>query len=298
MQVLAALLFAATASMQDAAPATPVDPARELWARFLTASGSRPETAPICAFTLRADVVTREGVQTNQLRTEYRFLAPDFIRFLLASQRETGRAGPKQRDYWLRDKDEVVPLVGADHEQDRWQVDRMLAVARNFVGLSDPAKVRIAGLELLAAPPADLGPDRDRLRRAKKLRWLRVASPDFVLTPETAEHARASGSLVQVDLGLGDSDLPLLAVVRPPADERAGAARPMLLELDKHVERGGYRVPLSIRVYDLDPTSSPAVFAAHAAQDIWLDEIDLRPALAPVDFQPSAGSKTSASRPR
>jgi hypothetical protein len=286
MRALASLLVLAVAAVpQETAPAASDDAARALWTSFLAASGSRADTPPITAFHVRADVVTREGVQTNQLRTEYRFLAPDSIRFLLASRRETGRSGPKQRDYWLKDADEVVELVGADHEQDRLQVDRMLAVARNFVGLSDPAKVRIERCELLASPPNDLGPDR--LREARKLSWLAVESPDFVLTPETADRATTAGALVRVELGLLDSRIPRYVIVRQAkSGDPAGAGRSMLLELEGTLEPAGYRVPKSIKVHDLDPAASPPAFAKHPAQDIFIETIDLRPAFSPRDFQP------------
>ncbi len=288
MAILPPLWFSVLASFagtQDSAPA-PSDPKAEgCWSSFLAASGSRKETPPITAFHLRADIVTREGVQTNELRTEYRFLAPDSIRFLLSSGREIGRSGPKQRDYWLKDKDEIVPLVGADHERDRRDVDRMLAVARNFVGLSDPAKLHIERCEILDAPPSDIGPDR--LRDAKELRWLCVTSPDFALVPEAAQGVPAERALYRVELALMDSYVPRFVIVRQePASDPASRSNSMLLELDLHQERDGYRIPLSIKVHALDPAASPAIFAARPAQDIWIEEIDLRPAFTALDFKP------------
>ena len=129
---------------------------------------------------MKAGILTREGVQTNETEdVEYRYLAPDCVRFRLPSRREVGRSGLAQRDYWLLDGDELVELVGREYEEDRRQIQEMHAVARNFVALSDPGRLRITRLETLADPPPDVAPRLEPKER--KLEWLRVASPDFAL---------------------------------------------------------------------------------------------------------------------
>ncbi len=258
------------------------DASRELWSRFLAASATQAGT-PIAAFHLRAEVLTRGGVQRNETDVDYRYLAPDCVRFLLASGRETGRFGPRQRDYWLKDREEVVVLSGAEYEEDRRLVDRMHAIARNFVALSDPGRIRVERCELLAEPPRDLA--SELVRATKKLSWLRVASPDFALLPPP-EGSAPSSTLYGVDLALLSSGLPRFAIIREEAPPGGAAAPPMLLHLDRYEERSGFRIPLQIFVHELEPPSSPPVFSASPAQEIYVVEIDLRAPLSVDDFRP------------
>ncbi len=266
--------------------ASPADAAHDVWTRFLAASATRGG-APISAFSLRAEVLTRQGVQTNETKVDYRYLAPDCIRFLLASGRETGRSGPKQRDYWLKDLDEVVNLSGAEYEEDRRLIDRMHAIARNFVALSDPSRIRIEHCELLAEPPRDLA--GDLAGATKKLSWLRVASPDFALLPRPGEDAPSSG-LFTVDLALmesgKDAGLPRFAIIREETRASGAGAPPMLLHLDRFEERGGFRIPMQILVHEIDQESRPPVFSSPAGQEIYILEADLRATFSIDDFRP------------
>ena len=177
----------------SASPAAVTD-ARAAW-QLVSRSG-RTAADPIAAFRLSADVLTRDGVQTNETQVDYRYLAPDCIRFVLPSQRETGRFGPKQRDYWLKDKEEVVTLAGRDYAEDRRLVDEMIAVARNFVALSDPSRIELSDLTLLSAPPPELYPAL--AREASKWSWLRLVSPDFALVPSGANGTAPASYAVEL----------------------------------------------------------------------------------------------------
>ena len=153
---------------------------------------------PITAFRLEADVLTRQGAQTNETEVDYRYLAPDCIRFLLPNRLETGRFGPGREDYWLKDKEEIVVLAGRDYVQDRRQVDEMLALARNYVALSDPGRLNLRRLELASAAPKDLPASLQAA--GKKLTWISVASSDFALVRRDGEPApkdlRGVGGLI------------------------------------------------------------------------------------------------------
>src|SRR6185503_4475747 len=100
----------------------------------------------------RADVLTRQGVQTNEGKVDYRYLAPDCMRFVLPSKNETGRFGPAPEQYWLREGEEVVTLAGREYKEDRRQVDDMIALAKNYVALSNPARITLTKIELMGAP--------------------------------------------------------------------------------------------------------------------------------------------------
>jgi hypothetical protein len=263
--------------------------ARALWQRVCAAArvGAGPHEA-ITAFEIEADVRTREGVQRNDMRVEYRFLAPDCIRFQLPSGRETGKAsGSEQRSYWLRDGEERVSLVGRENAEDRRLVDEMLSIATNFVALSDPARVRLARLETADGPPAWLG--GVLAREAKPLAWLELSSPDFALVQ--ADSRRAPAALFTARLGVdATSGLPAMVILsaedpeQPPSTALPPDAR--LIRLGDYRESDGFRIPYRLLVHRIDAAKFRPDFAADAAQEIYVQQARLRPALTTADFAP------------
>src|SRR6185503_13268263 len=203
-------LLLALSSLAPAAPARPSQQApvqaagvpdataeaRALWERVRAASGDA-QREPLHAFQFQAEVRARSGVQRNDAKIDLRYLAPDCIRFLLASGNETGRFGTAPEQYWMRTKESTVLLAGREYKEDRKQVDDMLALVRNYVALSNPARLNLLGLELLPAAPADLG--KGLAGRFKKLRWLAVESSDFALL--RSEVAREAPVVYRVELG-------------------------------------------------------------------------------------------------
>lgn len=261
--------------------------ARELWRRLILATGGGEERAPIHAFHLVADGLRRDGVRTNEVQFDYRYLAPDCIRFALDGNSETGRCGTGARDYWVRTKEGVTPLVGRDYASDREQVKRMHAIARNFVALSDPANLRVERLELLPGPPADLEPTMQRV--ARRMPWLRIASPDFALFTDQVAEGGTRSFLVDLALQIDgeERDLPRYAIVREAPREGVEAARPMFIRLDGYRLEDDFRIPMRIFVHDLDPGLEQAVFSARASQEVYVIEADLRPAYTVEDFRPT-----------
>ncbi len=280
-------------STTEAVVAAAAPAAREAWQHLLRASqvSDPAERAPISAFTLRANALRREGVQTNETEFDVAYLAPDCVRFALPSGQRTGRFGPKARDYWVQTKDGAVQkLVGRDYAEDRRQVKEMHAIARNFVALSDPATLRVTHLELMSAPPDDLpGP---LARASSRLVWLRIGSPDFALfTDQVAEEGGAPPGFV-AELGLQTAGeaagLPRYAVVRE--EPRAGVQplRPLFVRLDRYQEIDGFRVPTWLFVHTLDDTLARAVFGAKPAQEVYVLGLELRPELTAADFRPGS----------
>lgn len=257
--------------------------AEELWSALCAASGDA-QRPPLEAFQLRADVRTRSGVQVNDLHVDYRYLAPDCIRFLLPSKNETGRYGPAQEQYWVRSRDQVVTLAGREYKEDRVKVDDMLSLARNYVALSNPTRIRLQSLERMAAPPPDLGPEL--AKDTRKLVWLALESPDFALV--RSETARAEKPLYRVEIGLREDDLPGVAIVR---EVGKGGADPLLVELAQYRPIDDFVLPYTLLVHVLDRELVPVTFAAKPSQEIYVTEAALRPKLSVADFRPETAAK-------
>lgn len=269
--VLASLAVALPLLQSPAAPAE--DPAKAAFERLCAASGPA-ERAPITAFRLVAEARTRSGVQTNDLEIDYRYLAPDCIRFMLPSKNETGRFGPDEKQYWLKSGKETLVLAGREYKEDRRQVDDMLALAKNYIALSNPATLKLEALQLLAAAPADLG--EANTKRTKKLVWLALESPDFALVRREGQTPKGS---YRVELGLDMHSLPAAAVIRSKSD---ASAAPLFVYLSDYQEKDGFRLPMQIHVHVLDGKS----FADQASQEVYVKTAELRPKFTPKDFQP------------
>lgn len=284
LAALALVLAAQQPAPAPAAPAVGTPEARALWEKVCAASGEATRE-PIHAFRLRAEVLLRTGVQSNEGTIDYAYLEPDCIRFMLADKRETGRSGPAPEQYWLKEGAEVVTLAGRDYKEDRLKVDEMLSLARNYVALSNPARLNLLALELPPAPPADLGPELTRL--FKKLSWLALESPDFALV-RRADAPAKSGTVYRVELGLGEGALPSVAIVR----ERSPAgADPLLVEFSRYEDHDGFKLPMVLKVRPLDRTRPTAVFATDPAQEVYVKTAALRPKLTVADFRPEAEKK-------
>jgi hypothetical protein len=277
------------------APALPPDAsadARELWQALLTAT--RPTAAggaraPVTAFDLAFDGRLRSGEKaTNDFNdARYRFYAPDCVRTTLESGVERMR-GPEGD--WLVDwnHEEKVKLVGRDFDEDRRELDETLDVARNFVALTDPARLDVKGLRLLPAAPAYLPSELAKL--TTKLAWLEVESPGLRLTRGSAA---AQGAVYKAHLGLDrERHLPRIAVIFEDRGGRMDRTSALLVELDEYAPLDDFQVPHVIRTYPTQPPGPETLdkpFAERWELGIWLKKgARLRAALAPADFVPPA----------
>jgi len=261
-------------------PANASESARARWEALVKAARGESSSA-IRAFQLRFDATVYSGEkQSNDGKTTYKFLAPGCVSMVLESGRERMRGA--QGDF-LVDKSGVYELKGREFSEDQRELDETLAVAKLFVGLTDPGKLRLATLEVLAAPPAGLPESQKKL--AAELDWIALTSPDFL--------ARAHGAketLDRVEIGLDrKTNLPSLALVADPVRPQSA----VLAQLDKYMLLDGYRVPAEVttwRAAPAPPGAAPASgrlpFSARAAVKLWLIDGSLRAQLEPKDFEP------------
>lgn len=283
--VLTSPALAQEGSPEPVPAASAAADAEEAWQSFLEAARGGKDTAPITAFRLSADVLIRDGVQTNELKIDYRYLEPACIRFRLPDQKEVGRFGAKQREYWLRDREEVVVLAGRDYVQDRKQIDEMYSVAKNFVTLSDPSRATVSSLELLETLPSSLSASALKESKKEKLRWLRVQSPDFALLRTDGTPA-AEGTTYAVDLALQPDGHARFVIIREKAAPGTPVAEPMFIDMENFKDQNGFRIPFKFLVHRLDGRARPLVFAEKPAQEIYVAGADLRAKLKVEDFKP------------
>ena len=306
------------------------------WLRMLAAShpaaaspgvGDGQVTPAPNSFHLEAEVVTRDGSSTNQLDVDYSFLSPHFVRFLLPSNRQTGRgpSGKGLSSYWLKDGEKVQRLDTRENKEDRRLVKEMTALARNFLALTDPDRIRLSRLDLLEGPPVELprvvrGELASVIRRAARaleetgatptegaqdtdlvadVVWIRLQTPDFDLVRREGE-ARDARRDQLVSLAIGPRGLPLVAVVQDPRSSRGGPleadASLILLGAWVRDENDHYITPRWIRVFRPEPVpleaptpDAPAqawAFGKRPVQDITLKKADLHPNFVPTDFDP------------
>lgn len=273
-------------------PPDTAQPARELWGELLAQTlGREPIQAFDLSFWMRHR--SQDGRQQNDLDARYRFLMPGFVRVQLQSGREHLR-GP--RGDFLIDGDQIQPLTARSHVEDRRQLSETVAIARNFLSLTDPARLRIVRLARRDAPPIGLPPGL--ASRAAELDWLEITSPDFHLAGDGRPAAWAAARpadaprLYRAVLGLerGDRRIALAVVHEEVAGALALSPSTMLVQLGQHRDLDGYRIPHRLLVHEVDLEQSPWAFRERATSELSLKPkpttIGLRPALAPEHFVP------------
>jgi hypothetical protein len=259
-----------------ALPASASEQARALWTQLVAATAGEA-SEPIRAFDLSFDARVYSGEkQSNDGAARYLFLAPGFVRMVLESGRERMR-GP-DGDF-LVDKSGVYPLRGRDFAEDVRELEETVAVARLFVGLTDPSTLRLASLDVLPAAPGRL--PEGLAQRAAQLDWIVVTSPDF---RGRTDDSRVTLDRVEIGLERG-THLPLLALVTDPREP--GSA--VLARLEQYQPLDGYRVPWKVTTWRVTPGpagAAPRPFEDKPAVKLWLKQGRLRPSLQADDFKP------------
>ncbi|MDP6409491.1 MAG: hypothetical protein QGI46_08950 [Planctomycetota bacterium] len=264
-------------------PADATPAARAAWA-VLCEGTLAPE--PITAFDVSFHLRAR-GEEPHDVDTRIRFSSPGYLR---SEVRETGRGHLRgDRGDWLLDGEREVRLLGREGAEDIRQIEETVAVARNFIALTDPRSVRIAGLDLLEAPPPEL--PAGLAEHGARLSWLSLLSPDLRLSLDRAPPAAAHGvplyrALIGSHPRTGNIELAILQEGDGP--RRIGRTT-LLLELRGHFERDGFSIPREVLIYGADATARPAQFVSVPRVQLWVDDegLDLRAPLTPADFRPT-----------
>ena len=239
-------------------PADTAPEAAALWRSLCatTRTPAAPDARPpgaLRAFDLSFDQRLRSGAQRDEFAARVRYLAPGFLRFRLESGREQMR-GPTGD--WLVDGDEAVRLRGREHAEDRRQMDDWLAVAGNFVSLSDPASLHINHMALVDKAPTPLPPQL--ADAAQDLRWLSVESPVFRLfLNESEDHGRQTLFSAYLGLDPGDSSLSLavlhdIELEKLPAQgpgSHGHRARTLLIQVLDQRPLDGYIIPRLMNIH-------------------------------------------------
>ncbi|MEO6708232.1 MAG: hypothetical protein ABIP42_01575 [Planctomycetota bacterium] len=301
----------APAKPQTAPPQWPADTskeAQESWVALIAAL--RPKgsaaSAPIGAFDLsiksRVVSMTADGSrQQHDVMMRFQYLEPRFVRRTFQDSKVESMRGPDGDWLWDPAKNDLVQLAGQEFAQDRRELSQTVSIARNYLALAEPDRLRILKLERLPSPPKglpaldpkDITTPRDTaLTLASSLEWISVLSPDF----QVVEAVRSEQPPVfRAQLGLDPkSHRPKLALI---FQEEAGA---LVLEsgvlvdfttvdyknIDEHL------VPSFFRVHDPLLPSSPFVFQREARVSVAvLSGSTLRPKLTPDDFKPPKPAK-------
>ncbi|MCH2106730.1 MAG: hypothetical protein MK291_08830 [Planctomycetes bacterium] len=241
---------------------------------------------PVKAFDLAFHLRVRpDDIQTNDLAARYRFLSPGYVRATLESGREHLR-GP-DGDY-LIDGEEVLKLVGREAAEDKKQLDEAVGVAKNFMALTDIARLKPKEVSA-AAPPMHLIP-AELQERAAGLRWISIRTDGFHLLSSTPlpEGARREQRAL---LGLHRTD-PTLSLSVIIEDTLGADGLPLsqpqlvLLDLRKAAALDGFQVPRHLRVHGLELKDGERRFRAKPAYELWLRGGTLRPTFAAESFKP------------
>lgn len=188
----------------------------------------------------------KQAPQQNDLELQFSYLTPSFVRARLESGRTLLR-GP-DGDF-LIDNKEVVSLVGREGLEDRKQLDQMAAIAKSFVGLTDPSSLRLMELEL-AGETSKLIPSRFK-KDVLELTWLRVTSPDFFLY--RSDPNNSGTRLYRAELGFDPVSKAIrFAVIRELSGQDGAPGQPMLVRLSEQKDRGGLLLPHQIEIFELD----------------------------------------------
>ena len=264
-------------------PAAETETPQAAWEALAKATfAEQPVQAFDLAFHLR---VRPDDIQTNDLAARYRFLSPGYVRATLESGREHLR-GP-DGDY-LIDGEEVLKLVGREAAEDKKQLDEAVGVAKNFMALTDIARLKPKEVSRALAP-TQLLPDELR-ERAASLRWLSVKTDGFHLlsSKPLPEGARREQRAL---LGLHATDpvLSLAVIIEDtlgPDGSPVQEAQLVLLDLRKTAALDDFQVPRHLRVHGLTLRDGARRFRAKPAYELWLRGGTLRPKFKAESFKP------------
>lgn len=266
-------------------PSDTPEAARTLWERVLAWTRIGESAAPVRSFDLGFDVVFRAEDRHNQFPARYAFVDdPGWLRCEIERSKRVQVRGPKGD--WLIEKGQPTRLVGRENRESRREMDQWVAISRNFLALTDPAKVRIVRLATGEPPPAQVLPSR-AVPLAPTFSWLEVESPDFRLY-ESAEEGVAD-PVYRARLGVDPASGAVgLALLEARGTRGVLASGALLVEIVGWRTVGDRRLPENVLVHAVDPERVPFGFEERPSIDLWLSREDprLNPELPATHFEP------------
>ncbi len=219
---------------------------------------------------------------SHDFKARYRFLEPNNLSIQSLDTDRTRLRGPRG-DFLLEKDGQTIKLEGRDFQEDLRELDEQSALARMFLRLAHPGRLRLEKLELLEAPPASLPGTPAMAELARGLEWIQIESPD--LGPGAQAPSSALGA-IGLEPGSGLPALALFLQAPRGAAQRVEFAQ--LLRLKRWEKVEGRTVPLEVRAFAPDPARAELVFAAKPNLDLWLDPKRSRFALdlKAQDFEP------------
>jgi len=276
--------------------------AAELWTRALAATSAG---RPLTAFDLDFQVLIRRDDGTNDFDARYVYWDTpqgDYLRCEIGRTKRVQLRGP-QGDFLIETKDGTinrVSLAGRENAESRRELDEWIAIARNFVALTQPDTVRLvrlqerpidaqskqAGNALQFTTGAALPlPTAALAKRARELDWIEVHSPDFRLyqSVTTGKQQPIYRALFGLDRETGAIELTAL---NEDDDGTIVLESAILVQIPNWKKLNGFGVPEQLMIYEVDPRQSPWGFKQRAVIDLWLKQGELNPQLTDADFTP------------
>lgn len=241
---------------------------------------------PIDSFKLTFDVDSRHDSGKNDVTLQLTFQnQPGYLRTVMERSRRVQLRGPKGD--WLVDKDETIDLTrGRENRESRRNMDQWISIARNFVTLTNPSRVRIQSLRQAEPPPTML--PTSVASDLEGLAWIEVASPDFMVVPtgSSSQPRDAQTPVYKALIGLrratGTIDYVLLR-----DGNAANIRQARLMRYSKWQAVDGYRLPHNMLVYLIDDSRLGVRFLENASYDLYLHRgARLNPELEAALFEP------------
>ncbi len=272
--------------------------AQKLWHAFGAAqSPSSGQRTPIAGFRLGFDLRLREKEQSNDGKAYFAFIdtptSPGWISCQMAASGRTLLHGPDGP--FLIDGTETVSLRGREGKDDRRRIEEWISIARNFLALAQPERVRLVELRALPDTEPFVWPSEQLRALARDLDWLEVRSPDFHLYSSSQENA-SRVPVFRARLGLRREDPNTepkeagqlrLAILHEEREGRIDPASLQVIEVRKQTELGGYRLPSELAVWRASESPPFGTMAPRPYVELWLQKDgQIDPVFGPDDFRP------------
>ncbi len=287
---------------------TPAD-ALERWETLKNGrrvNGQSP--APIRSLVLSFDAELRERAdkirKDTELVIEYLEEGRGLLKTTFVGSKRISARGPDGD--WMIVDGELVDLGGRGDETSRIDHERWLAMTRNFCTISDAANARIVRIAALDVTPFHEGAPLERVKLgtqvlidlptpelgslARKLTWLEVDSPDFVIQDVVETDLGKPRGVVRARLGLDPkTNRIVFAQIVPlgkgkPVETRSALS--YVPQWTKAVDQ--IWIPENLMVYRMLPQEGRILYDIAPTVDLFVrkSESRINPRLEPSKFLP------------